>query len=275
MVEKQSKLATQNEKMKKITISAVLATFNEEENIVDCIESLKGFADEIVVADGSSTDRTAELAEKLGAKVIKTTNKPMFHINKNLAIDNCKGSWVFLIDADERVSPELANEIKQKVKENPRKNGFWVNRRNWFLGGYLTKGGAYPDSVIRLFRRGKGRLPEVSVHEQVKIAGEVGHLKNDILHMADPSFARYLYRADRYTTQTAQKLREIDPGKGPWPVFYFMLLKPFVTFLDIFVRHRGYVDGFRGFIWALFSGAHHFLAYVKYWSTELNSRPRN
>jgi len=244
--------------MKKIKISAALATFNEEENIVDCIESLKNFADEIVVADGSSTDRTRELAENLGAKIIKTTNKPMFHINKNLAIDNCTSDWIFLMDADERVSKELVGEIKGIISKNPKENGFWINRRNWFLGGYLTKGGAYPDSVIRLFRRGKGRLPEVS-------DGEVGYLKNDILHMADPSFARYLYRADRYTDQTAQKLREIDPGRGPWPVFYYMVLKPLVTFFDIFVRHRGYVDGFRGFVWALFSAAHHFYAYVKYW----------
>lgn len=261
--------------MKKMKISAALATFNEEKNIVDCIESLKKFADEIVVADGSSQDRTAELAQELGAKVIKTTNKPMFHINKNLAIDNCKEDWIFLIDADERVSKELADEIKQKVKDNPKENGFWVNRRNWFLGGYLTKGGAYPDSVIRLFRRGKGRLPEISVHEQVNIDGEVGYLKNDILHLADPTFERYLMRADRYTDQTAQYLKTLDPGRGPWPVFYYMIHKPLVTFFDIYFRHRGYVDGFRGFVWALFSGAHHFLAYVKYWSTGLNSKLRN
>ena len=253
--------------MKKIKISAALAIFNEEKNIVDCIESLKGFANEIVVVDGSSKDRTSELAKKLRAKVIKTNNKPMFHINKNLAIDNCKGDWIFLIDADERVSKELAIEIKEITSKNPKENGFWINRANWFLGGYLTKGGAYPDSVIRLFRRGKGRLPEVSVHEQVKIDGGIGHLKNDIQHFADPTFTRYLYRADRYTDQTAQYLTKINSGRGPWPVFYNMILKPILTFFDIYFRHRGYVDGFRGFIWALFSAAHHFYAYVKYWET--------
>src|SRR3989344_5761178 len=120
--------------MKKIKISAALATFNEDENIVDCIESLKNFADEIVVADGSSTDRTRELAENLGAKIIKTTNKPMFHINKNLAIDNCTSDWIFLMDADERVSKELVGEIKGIISKNPKENGFWINRRNWFLG---------------------------------------------------------------------------------------------------------------------------------------------
>ncbi|KKR66467.1 MAG: Lipopolysaccharide biosynthesis glycosyltransferase, partial [Candidatus Curtissbacteria bacterium GW2011_GWA1_40_47] len=110
-------------------------------------------------------------------------------------------------------------------------------------------------------------LPEVSVHEQVKIDGGIGHLKNDIQHFADPTFTRYLYRADRYTDQTAQYLTKINSGRGPWPVFYNMILKPILTFFDIYFRHRGYVDGFRGFIWALFSAAHHFYAYVKYWET--------
>lgn len=251
--------------MKNPKISAALATYNEEENIVDCLISLKDLADEIVVVDGNSTDRTAELAQKLGAKVIKTTNKPMFHINKNLAIDKCSGDWIFLIDADERVNSQLANEIKQKVAQNPQENGFWVNRRNWFLGGFLTKGGAYPDQVLRLFRKGKGRLPQVSVHEQVAIDGPIGHLKNDILHFADPNFTRYLARADRYTTQTAKEIAQKDPGRGPTNAIYYMLIKPIVTFFSIYVRHRGYVDGFRGFIWALFSAAHHFLAYGKYW----------
>src|SRR3989344_8147411 len=160
---------------KHIRISAALATFNEEENIIDCCQSLKKAADEIVVVDGSSTDRTRELARKLGVKIIKTTNKPMFHINKNLAIKNCTNDWVLLMDADERINDDLAREIKELVENNPKENGFWINRKNWFLGGFLKKGGAYLYSVIRLFRRGKGILPEVSVHEQVKIDGEVSH----------------------------------------------------------------------------------------------------
>ena len=253
--------------MKKIRISAALATFNEGKNIVPCINSLKNFADQIIVVDGSSSDKTRQLAQNLGANVIKTTNKPMFHINKNMAIAGCTGDWVFLIDADERVSDKLAKEIKEKVKANPKENGFWVNRANWFLGQFLEKGGAYPDSVIRLFRKGKGRLPEKSVHEQVKIEGDVGHLKNDILHFADPNFTRYLMRANRYTSQTAQDLSLKDPGFGPFSVIKYMIAKPIYTFLLIYIRHRGYIDGFPGFAWAFFSGAHHFYAYIKYWES--------
>jgi len=264
---------------KKIIISAALATYNEENNIVDCIESLKKVADEIVVVDGSSIDRTRELAQNLGAKVIKTTNKPMFHINKNTAIKNCKGDWILLIDADERIGDELAEEILSTVNRSPRKalakrgqpstvNGFWINRQNWFLGGFLKKGGAYPDPVIRLFRRGRGILPEVSVHEQVKISGEVGHLRNDILHFADPNFERYLKRAIRYTDETAEHLRKKNPGREVLQVINYMILKPILTFFNIYFRHKGYQDRFRGFVWALFSAARHFLAYVKYWSSE-------
>ena len=252
--------------MKNLKISAAMATFNEEKNIIDCIESLKTFADEIVVVDGTSSDRTAELAKREGARVIVTANKSMFHINKNMAFKNCQNEWIFYIDADERVSGELARELKDVIKRNPPENGFWINRKNWFLGGFLTKGGAYPDPVIRFFRRGKGILPEKSVHEQVKIDGKVGYIKNDLLHLADPNFERYLLRANRYTDLTAEELRKKNPGRGIWPIFYYMMLKPVLTFINIYFRHKGYVDGFRGFIWVLFSSAHHFYAYVKYWS---------
>lgn len=250
--------------VKKPTISAALAAYNEEENILDCLESLSQFAEEIIVVDGTSKDRTAEIAKKFGAKVIVTTNKPMFHINKNLAIDSCTGDWIFLIDADERVSAQLAQEILKTVAQNPKENGFWTPRRNWFLGGFLKKGGAYPDSVIRLFRRGKGRLPEVSVHEQVKIDGELGNLKTDILHLADPNFKRYLIRANRYTEETAKNIEKENPGIGTKALFYYCLIKPAATFVKIYFRHKGYQDGFRGFVWATFSAFHFFFAYVKY-----------
>lgn len=249
----------------KLTISVAIATYNEQNNLNQCLTSVNNFANEIVLVDGSSVDETIEIAKKFGAKIIKTTNKKMFHINKNLAIYNCKSDWIMLLDADERVPRELSEEMIKKINSNPRENGFWINRRNWFLGGFITQGGTYPDSVIRLFKKGKGKLPEKSVHEQIEIDGKVGKLENELLHFADPTFSRYLQRSDRYSTLYARELEKNNPGKGIFTILNYTLFKPFLTFINIYVRHRGFQDGLRGFIWAIFSSSQHYFSYTKYW----------
>lgn len=251
---------------KHIAISAAIATFNEEANIIDCIESIKKITTDIVIVDGQSTDKTQDLAKSTGATVISIPNNPMFHKNKNLAIKNCKGKWILLMDADERVSTELATEIKHIISKEPKENGFWINRSNWFLGGFLKKGGAYPDPVIRLFRNGKGILPEISVHEQVSINGGIGHLKNNLIHLADPNFERYLLRANRYTDLTAKNYYERHVGQNTFDILFYLVIKPTITFFNIYIRHKGFQDGFRGFVWALFSASHFFYAYSKYLS---------
>ncbi len=248
----------------KTDLSVAIATYNEETNIVDCLQSVKNIASEIVVVDGNSTDRTADLAKLHGATVIKKPNRPMFHINKNIAISSCKNEWILLLDADEVVSPQLAEEIVSTIASKPGENGYWISRKNWFLGGFLKKGGAYPDPVIRLFRRGKGILPQISVHEQVKVDGLTGKLNEDILHYADPNFQRYLERANRYTDRTAVDFESKKVKKGLQTAIFYFIIKPAGTFLNIYFRHKGYKDGFRGFVWALFSGAHYFYAYSKY-----------
>ena len=248
-------------------ISVALATFNEEANIKDCLESV-GWADEVVVADGNSTDKTREIAEKFGARVIKTTNKPIFHINKNLAIEACRGDWVLMLDADERVDPTLAKEMKKIADAvwTPQKPaGYWLKRKNWFLTRYLTKGGQYPDPVIRFFKRGRGIHPAKSVHEQIKINGELGWFENDLVHHASPTFTRYLIRENRYSTLQAKEMAE----KGLKPTFFtafnYLVIKPKLTFCMLFFRHKGFQDGFPGFVFAIFSGWHFILSYIKFW----------
>lgn len=259
----------------KPTVSVAIAVFNEEANIAKCLNSAKLIADEIILVDGSSGDKTVEIAKKNGAKVITTSNKAMFHINKNLAIDSCSQDWILLLDADERVSPQLAAEIRKKIISNPQENGFWVNRANWLLGGFIKKGGAYPDRVIRLFRNGKGRLPEISVHEQVKVRGEVGILKSGLIHFADPTFSRYLRRSDRYSSLAAEQLEPVNPGKGVLTILNYMFFKPLLTFMSIYFRHKGYEDGFRGFIWALFSSTQPYFSYSKYWQKKYGRKNLN
>lgn len=274
---------------KSATLSIALATYNEQDNIVDCLKSLKGIATEVIVVDGSSTDQTRQLAKKHKAKVYKTTNKPIFHINKNLAIKKCKGDWILQLDADERLTPELKEEIakvlsgsyfgytdwrsSKKYQADTPPVAYWLKRRNYFLGHYFTKSGQYPDPVIRLFRRGFATLPAKSVHEQMKVNGPLAWLKSDLDHFATPTFSRYIQRENRYSSLTAQELKDGGVTINPFSFINFIFIKPLSTFLAIYLRHKGFQDGFSGFVFALFSGLHHALSYIKLW--ELKSSKRN
>jgi len=256
-------------------ISVAIATFNEEKNLPDCLESVRGLDDEIVVVDGSSTDKTAKIAKKYGAKVIVTDNPPIFHINKQKAIDECRGDWILQLDADERVTPKLAEEIKLTIEQlnNEAINGYWIPRKNYFLGRFLTKGGQYPDYTLRLYRRGKGYLPCKSVHEQAEVEGKVGYLKNDLIHIADPNFSRYLLRFDRYTSLIADELEE---KKLPLNLFTFLnywFWQPLKWFLSTYFRHKGFMDGFPGFVFSGFSSLRFIVGYIKYWE-RINARQK-
>jgi glycosyltransferase involved in cell wall biosynthesis len=189
-------------------LSVVLATFNEEKNIGDCLESVKDIADEIIIVDGTSTDRTVEIAKSFGADVTVTDNPPVFHINKQKALEKAAYPWILQLDADERVSKALAKEIKaviamrdaeiaeyqkklkkrelflrhQKLveerdgqigkKEETEYSAFFLPRKNYFLGRYLKYGGVYPDGVIRIVKKGKAHFPCKDVHEQIAVDGQ-------------------------------------------------------------------------------------------------------
>jgi len=250
--------------MKKLSV--VLATYNEEANIKDCLNSVENLADEIVVVDGSSQDRTREIAEKMGAKVYLVANKIMFHENKQLALEKATGQWILQLDADERVTPDLEKEIKlQLEKKDCQYNGFFIPRKNYFLGRFLTKGGQYPDYVIRLLKKSQAYFPCQSVHEQIKVKGEIGYLKNDLLHLANPTLSRYIRNANRYTTFTAWQMKKKNTSLSLFNKLKYLIYLPLITFLKIYFRHKGFVDGFAGFVFAFFSGLHYPIAFIKYW----------
>ena len=251
-----------------IKLSVALAVYNEENNLGERLETIKSIADEIVIVDGQSTDKTVEIALQYGAKVISQENRSNFHINKQHAIDACKGVWILQLDADERVSSMLAKEISAIVNapENAQPAAYYLKRRNYFLGRWMTKGGMYPDPVIRLFQRGQARLPQASVHELMEVNGATKWITEDLLHIADPNFSRYLLRSNRYTSLQAEDwLKEGKLGTDIWTIIKFILIKPFVRFLAIYLRHKGFQDGFPGFVFAWYSGLHIASSYVKYW----------
>lgn len=284
---------------KKLTISVALATHNEQENIGPCLEAVRQLADEIVVVDGSSTDNTVAITKKYGAKVIVTDNPPIFHINKQKALEACEGQWILQLDADERVSKELASEIQKVVKmtdkeiENYQKSlpdkklflrhqsllekrdgrigtesgsyaGFFIPRLNYFLGKYLRCGGVYPDGVIRLVKSGKAFFPCKSVHEQIVINGRVGWLQNSLHHYADTTFKKYLYRNNKYVNLIVEELKNKKVGKNPPQFLDYFLFKPTHWFFLTQLRHKGILDGWQGIVFSFFSALRFPKAYWRY-----------
>lgn len=254
--------------MKKQTISVVLATFNEEKNLRDCLESVKGFADEIVVVDGSSKDTTVSIAKEYGAKILVKDNPAIFHINKQIAIDMATKNWILQLDADERVTPQLQKEIVSKIN-NPSStgneiNGYWIPRKNWFLGRFLMKGGVYPDYTLRLYKNGKGKLPMKDVHEQAIVMGEVEFLHEPLIHIADPYFSRYLLRFGRYTNLIAAELGKNKIGKNPIMGVKHLAILPLYWFFLSYIRHKGFMDSWQGFVFAFFSALRFPVSYIKY-----------
>lgn len=294
------------------TLSVVLATRNEEDSIGACLDSVRDIADEIIIVDEGSTDKTRQIAKKYGAKVFKVKHEPIFHKTKQKALDKATGDWILQLDADERATRGLVEEIVEVINssnedlsnrilrrpERPKgvegsrdkkiklfqrhqsliekrdgkigKNtgqivAFFIPRRNYFLGEHLIHAGVYPDANIRLVKKGKARFPAKSVHEQMVITGEVAWLFNDLEHHESPTFERYLERANRYTALTAKEFQNSKTPSNYIYLFYYSFIKPSTTFLKLYVRHLGFLDGMRGFIWSLFSALHFPLAYFKYW----------
>lgn len=251
-------------------LSVVLATHNEQKNLARCLEAVQDVADEIIIVDGESTDNTVKIAKQFKAKIISTTNKANFHINKQMAMDAAKGELILQLDADEVVDAELKRFIKALTKnfasrETTPIKAWYLKRKNLFLGHWLKKGGQYPDPVIRLYVNGYAALPQKDVHEQMKVDGEIGWAEGHLLHYANPTFADYLRKWNTYTSFKATQLQEAQTPINLVTALRFLLWKPWVTFGSLYFRHRGYVDGLAGFVFALMSGLHHSVAYLKLW----------
>ena len=290
-------------------LSLCIATFNEEKNIHYPLNSALDIVDEVIIVDGGSTDKTVEIAKSYGKKVriIFSNNPTMFHKNKQKAIEAATGEWILQLDADEELTDELKTEIKEIIHQQKEIVAFWLPRKNFFLTRFLMKGGQYPDYTIRLYKNGIARFPCKDVHENVEIIQKskvksqnlnsklkskedvsrlrrdqisgnetIGYLKNPILHYADPDFSRYLMRWDRYTTLEAELLTKTikqsnnETMKGILMFLNYFIIKPKLTFLLMYFRHKGFMDGFPGFVFALFSSIRFWVIYVK-WRTKNSS----
>ncbi len=250
---------------KNVKLSVAIAVYNEEKNIEACLASVRGLADEIIVVDGGSGDRTVSLARAFGSRIIETDNPPMFHLNKQKALDACSGSWILQLDADERVTPALNKEIRSVINAGSSDvNGYFIPRKNYFWGHWMRKGGQYPDYVMRLVRRGKAHFPAKSVHEQIDVIGEPGYLTEPMDHISYRTREDYWRKAESYTTLAAMEMKRDGVGKNPWTWFTYNIIKPQMTFLSLLIRHKGFMDGWYGLVFAYFSALHFPITYKKF-----------
>ena len=224
------------------TLAAVILAYNEEHTIKDCIASV-AWADQVaVVVDPRSTDRTAEIAQATGAEIIENAFQN-YAQQRNDALNAVRADWILFIDADERVSPVLADEIRATIADAAH-NGYWIPRHNYIFGKLTRYTGWYPDYQMRLLRHGKAHYdPERKVHEVVIVEGEPGYLNEPLTHYNYTSLAQFVEKQNRYVQYDAQILKE----QGIQPKPHKFITQPVRHFIWRFITLKGYRDGLHGF----------------------------
>ncbi|MDD5431417.1 MAG: glycosyltransferase family 2 protein [Candidatus Omnitrophica bacterium] len=242
-----------------VNLSVVVLTKNEEANIAECLDSVSGWADEIIVVDDGSTDKTLDIVSKYTNKIIKR-RMDVEGIHRNFAYAQAKNEWVLSLDADEKVSEELKREVSEVLKPETKYAAFSIPLRN-FIGTYWVRhGGWYPAGKVRLFRKDKFKYEEVKVHPRAFIDGECGHLTKDIVHKGYPDLAHFLDSLNRQTSWEAEKWFNQNKPMRLGRFFY----RTIDRFMRTYVGKKGYKDGFYGFVIAFYAGLYQFMSYLKY-----------
>lgn len=246
--------------MSRARLSVVVITQNEEERIRACLESA-AWADELVVVDAESSDKTATIARELTDQVF-VRPWPGFAAQKNFGLAQAHGDWILSLDADELISAPLREEIAVILAGGAEHAGYSIPRRNVFWGRWMRHGGLYPDRQLRLLRRGRGRFAERSVHESVTVDGSVGRLTGHLEHRSYRDVADFLARADRYSTLAAEEW--LASGRRSRPLVD-LVARPVGRFLGMYVARAGFLDGWRGFLLAVLYGYYVLMRSAKVW----------
>jgi len=246
--------------MSRARLSVVVVTQNEEERIRVCLEAV-AWADELIVVDAESSDKTATIARGLTDHVF-VRPWPGFAAQKNFGLEQAHGDWILSLDADEVVSAPLREEIAAILAGGGRHAGYTIPRRNVFWGRWVRHGGLYPDWQLRLFQRGRGRFVKRTVHESVTVEGSVGRLAGHLEHRSYRDVADFLERADRYSTLAAGEW--LAAGRRSRPLID-LAVRPIGRFLGMYVARAGFLDGWRGFLLAVLYGYYVLMRSVKVW----------
>ena len=248
-----------------VNLSVVLITHNEEANLARTLASVQPLvregAGEIIVVDSLSTDRTVEIAKSFGAKVFVEAWKG-FAAQKNSAIDKASNEWVLSLDADEEVSADLASEIKTIVDAPPNSRGFFIPRKNFFLGRWIRHGGFWPDPKLRLFDKKIGRFEERAVHETVKLAGTSSTLSQALIHHSYPTLSDYIEHMNHYSSLGAQMV--VASGRSGFNILD-IVVRPWATFVYNYLVRLGFLDGREGMLLHLYHAVYVSWKYAKAW----------
>jgi glycosyltransferase involved in cell wall biosynthesis len=239
-------------------LSAIVITYNEEENIRECIESLK-WTEEIIIVDSKSADKTIEIAKEFTANIITTENLS-YGEKRNMGINAASGDWILWIDADERVSDELKNEITQTISGSSADEAYYINRRSFFINKFIKHSGWYPDYTLRLFKKSTNiKFDTAKVHEKAYYEGKTGRLKNQIIHYTDRTFEHYLKKLNSYTTLSAEELHNQNKKASLFDIIF----RPVFTFFKMYFLKLGILDGYMGLVLCSFSSIHVMVKYSK------------
>ncbi len=240
-------------------LSAIVITYNEEQNIGACLESLK-WCDELIVVDSNSNDNTVEIARGFNAKVRIVENQT-YGEKRNTGMDMAAGEWILWIDADERITPELQKEITELLSGDKQPfEAYLINRKSYFINKFIKHCGWYPDYTLRLFKRSSGiRFNTLLVHESAVYNGQKGRLRNDILHYTDMDFEHYIKKLNSYTTLSAEELF----NRGKKAGFIDIIFRPAFTFFKMYFLKLGILDGFMGLVLCSLSSVHVCVKYSK------------
>jgi glycosyltransferase involved in cell wall biosynthesis len=250
-----------------IPVSVVIITKNEEKNIDSALESVKDFED-IVVVDSFSEDRTVEICRKYTNRIFQHEWQG-YARQKQMAVDYAKNNWVLLLDADERVTPELKDEITLLFTKDPSSidepgySGFYIPRKNFFLGKWIKHCGWWPDNILRLFRKDLSYIEQREVHEKIVTKGKTTYLKNPIEHYTYKNVSDFILKMQNYSTLSAIEI--VKDNRSLISLSLKMFISPFFTFFKMFFLKQGFRDGIYGIILSKLYSFYTFLKYLKAW----------
>ncbi|MDO8487439.1 MAG: glycosyltransferase family 2 protein [Candidatus Curtissbacteria bacterium] len=248
-------------------ISVVISAFNEEKMIEDCLKSAKLVADEIILVDNTSQDSTVEIAKKYTDKIFIRPNDPvMLNRNKNFGFSKATGDWIISLDADERITGQLASEIKKAVAKKDF-NGWEIPRKNIIFGKWIRHSIWWPDYNLRLFRRGYGKFAEKHVHEKLDVKGEIGQLENPMTHYNYQTVSQFIGKLDKTYTES-----EVDNFlKSGKSIFWYDAIRwPANDFIKTFFFQQGYKDGLHGLILSQLQAFYALIFFAKVWERKEN-----